>query len=148
MMKKPAELWVVKYETKWGIEVYPAFIKGKKPPELTNRLLKKVGLSDPELGMDEAAEWQGPWRLKDLPRVVGPRDWYPGAKLAIALLVVYSPKGQNTGIIPAWVLAKAHAPHVTQELVQELEPLLDEDDVDLERSEWIGPELVDQIPRV
>ena len=60
---------ILLYWHRHGVDAIPVRLKPRqKLPEITNELLKKLGVDEPELGTreDESAVWRGPFRVVDL----------------------------------------------------------------------------------
>jgi hypothetical protein len=68
-------LYILKYTHRHGTDIIPCLTHpSSKPPKITSRLLKKLGVLDPELDRDdEWVEWVGPFPVKQLPALTKPK---------------------------------------------------------------------------
>ena len=70
----PIKIGAFRYQTKYGTDIILCVFRGgRRPPKITNKLLEKLGVSEPDLGGRESAEWCGLYKLSELPTWSKPR---------------------------------------------------------------------------
>jgi hypothetical protein len=134
---------VLHYSHRHGDDVLPVLVGPRsKFPKITNKLLSKLGVDEPELERDdEYAEWLGPYAIKELPEKLGPREWSPHKEFELAILLAYSRTG-GLVIVPVRIAIGMSPPEITNEM---LDLLVDEPKAD---AEWRGPFRFEDLPKL
>jgi hypothetical protein len=149
---KEDRIAIIHYSHKHGEDLIPVILK-KGLPKITNRLLSKVGVWEPELEReDEFAEWFGPYKLEDIPTLTGPRDWsprqIPPGNMLLTIISLYSHRDGLSAVPVLLPSGTKELPEITKEL---LEKVTDED-FDLENEDnvagWITTGIVKELNKV
>lgn len=141
---KPVRVAVLHYSHRHGDDLIPVVLK-EGLPRITNKLLSKLGVWDPELERDdEFARWIGPFDLDKIPTTFGPRDWSPRQMATedryLTVLSLFSPQGDLDALpVLTSQLEMKNLPEITEELLADFGvedfDLDDEDNV----AGWIEP---------
>lgn len=144
-MGKGAEgrIAIVHYSHRHGEDVIPVAVGMRsKFPKITNKLLRKLGVDEPELEReDEWAGWEGPFDVKELPENLGPREWSPRKDFELAILVTWS-RSDGVGLVPVRIIAGTSPPQITDEM---LDLLVDNPKAEVE---WRGPFRFEDLPKL
>lgn len=134
---------IVHYSHRHGDDVIPVVVGARsKFPRITNKLLHKLGVDEPELERDdESAEWVGPFAVKELPEKLGPREWSPHKDFDLAILMAWSISA-GVVIVPVRIIAGMSPPEITDEM---LDLLVDDPKAE---AEWRGPFRFGDLPKL
>jgi hypothetical protein len=142
MGKVVGRIAILHYSHRHGDDVIPVVMGRFKFPKITNELLHKLGVDDPELERDdESAEWMGPFVVKELPEKLGPREWSPHKDFDLAILIGWS-ISVGVAIAPVRIASGMSPPDLTDEMV---DLLMDDPKAE---AEWRGPFRFGDLPKL
>ena len=119
---KSDKIAIVHYSHKHGEDLIPVLLK-KGLPKITNRLLARLGVWEPELEReDEYAEWIGPYKIDEIPTLEGPRDWSPRQvsreDMLLTIISLYSHREGLSAVPVLLPRGTKELPEVTKEILR------------------------------